>query len=266
MATHAEGVEGFPSILDEMPWRGNFSYRPEYAVDARGRGPGLVDYVATLFVPKRLVDGETEPHRFVVVGTSVEMAIQAVAYKAIGVLRSKVMELDSYPFSHFPIQSPEQGVNSFEVVLGDATLYERRMSELVQAQDRMIHCLTYELEETRYRFNLLQCSVEPMARMGLGNFNVLYGAGDGTPYELAPPSFRYPPVQGIWVDQSSLGRPHASVGLRVRLFVNTPLNLATLLGAEHVNLHHPENPKDTGSPGYHLLDEFPLNFVRASYE
>ncbi|KAJ1295897.1 hypothetical protein BS78_01G258500 [Paspalum vaginatum] len=194
MATCAEGVEGFPFILDEMLWRGNFSFRPEYAVYARGHGPGLVDYVATLFVPKRLVEGVSEPHQYVAVGTSVEMSIQTVAYKAIGVLRSEVMELERYPFSHFPIQSPEQGVNSLEM-----------MSELVQAQDQMIHCLTYELGETRCRFNLLQRSVEPMTRMGLGNFNVLYGVGDGTLHELAPPSFHYPPVQGIWVDQSSLG-------------------------------------------------------------
>ncbi|KAJ1255607.1 hypothetical protein BS78_K182400 [Paspalum vaginatum] len=194
MATCAEGVEGFPFILDEMLWRGNFSFRPEYAVYARGHGPGLVDYVATLFVPKRLVEGVSEPHQYVAVGTSVEMSIQTVAYKAIGVLRSEVMELERYPFSHFPIQSPEQGVNSFEM-----------MSELVQAQDQMIRCLTYELGETRCRFNLLQVSVEPMTRMGLGNFNVLYGVGDGTLHELAPPSFHYPPVQGIWVDQSSLG-------------------------------------------------------------
>ena len=88
------------SILDEMLWRGNFSYRPEYAVYARGRGPGLVDYVATLFVPERLVEGVTGSHRLLAVGTSVEMAIQAVAYKAIGVLWSEVMELDRYPFSH----------------------------------------------------------------------------------------------------------------------------------------------------------------------
>ncbi|KAJ1264963.1 hypothetical protein BS78_08G040900, partial [Paspalum vaginatum] len=200
MATCAEGVEGSPFILDEKLWRGNFSYRPEYEVYARGRELGLVDYVATLFMPKCLVEGVTKPHRFVAVGTSVEVAIQAVAYKAIGVLRLEVMELDHYPFSHFPIQSPEQGVNSFEMVLGDATLYERRMSELVQAQDLMIRCLTYELGETRSRYNRLQHFVEPFVRMGLGNPNVLYGATDRTPYELAPSSFRYPLVQGTWVE------------------------------------------------------------------
>ncbi|KAJ1256642.1 hypothetical protein BS78_K337600 [Paspalum vaginatum] len=205
MATRAEGVEGFPSILDEMLWRGNFSYRPEYAVYARGRGPGLVDYFATLFIPKRLVEGVTEPHRFAAMGTSVEMAIQAVAYKAIGILRSEVMELDRYPFSHFPIHSPEQDVNYFDVVMEDATLYERRMSEMVQAQDRMIRCLTYELGETRRRYNHLQRSMEPLVRMGLGNRNALYGAGDGTPHELAPSSFRYQPIQGVWVDQPFFG-------------------------------------------------------------
>ncbi|WP_284123636.1 hypothetical protein, partial [Klebsiella pneumoniae] len=76
------------------------------------------------------------------------------------------MELDQYLFSHFPVHSSEQGVNSFEMVLGDATLYERRMSELVQAQDRMIRCLTYELGETRSRFLRLQLSVKPLMRMG----------------------------------------------------------------------------------------------------
>ncbi|KAJ1265007.1 hypothetical protein BS78_08G044700 [Paspalum vaginatum] len=239
MATHVDGVEGFPSILDEMLWRGNFSYRPEYAVYAKGHGPGLVDYVATLFVPKRLVEGVTEPHRFVAVGTSVEMAIQAVAYKAIGILGSEVMELDRYPFSHFPIQS-QQG-------------------------DRMIRCLTYELGETRSRYNHLQRSVEPFVRMGLGNLGVLYGVGDGTPHGIAPPSFHYQPVHGVWVEQPSRGHAHASVGLRVRQFANTSCTPTTLLGAKPVNLRHLGNPQDTGSPRHHLLHEFPLNFVRAPY-
>ncbi|KAJ1256996.1 hypothetical protein BS78_K236900 [Paspalum vaginatum] len=264
MATRAEGVEGFPSILDEMLWRGNFSYRPEYAVYATGRGPGLVDYVATLFVPKCLVEGVIEPHHFVAVGTSVDMAIRAMAYKAIGVLWSEVVELDHCPFSHFPIQSPEQGVNSFEMVFGDATLYERWMSKLVQALDRMIRCLTYELGQTRSCYNHLQRSVEPFVRMGLGNL-VLYGAADGTPYELAPPSFHYQPVHGAWVEQTSIGQAHASVGLRVRQFANTPWTPRNLLGAEPINLCHPENPQDMGSLRHHLLHEFPLNFVRAPY-
>ena len=103
-------------------------------------------------------------------------------------------------------------------------------------------------------------------RMGLGSQNVLYGAGDWTPNELAPPSFHYPPVQGVWVEQSPMGRAHASVGLHVRRFANTSHTPTSLLGAKHVHLQHPENPEDTGSPGYHLLDEFPLNFVRSPYE
>jgi hypothetical protein len=37
-------------------WRGNFSFRLEYSAYARGLGPGLVDYFATMFIPMCLVE------------------------------------------------------------------------------------------------------------------------------------------------------------------------------------------------------------------
>jgi hypothetical protein len=76
MVTRVVGVQGFPSILNEMLRRGNFSYLPEYSVYARGLELGLVDYFATMFIPMRLVEGVNHSHNFVSHGTSVGMAIQ----------------------------------------------------------------------------------------------------------------------------------------------------------------------------------------------
>ena len=103
MVTRAEEAEGFPPLLAKMLWRGNFSWRPEHSVFARGLGPGMVDYVATVFIPRRFVEGVTEAHHISAHGTSIEMAIQEVAYKAMAILCQEVMELERYPFTHFPI-------------------------------------------------------------------------------------------------------------------------------------------------------------------
>ena len=87
MVTRAEMAEGFPPLLAEMLWRGNISQRPEYSVYARGLGPSLVDNVATVFIPRRFVEGVMEAHNISAHGTSIEMAIQEVAYKAMAILR-----------------------------------------------------------------------------------------------------------------------------------------------------------------------------------
>ena len=84
MVTRAEEAEGFPPLLAEMLWRGNFSQRSEYSVFARGLGPGMVDYVATVFISRRFVEGVMEAHNISAHGTSIEMAIQEVAYKGYG--------------------------------------------------------------------------------------------------------------------------------------------------------------------------------------
>jgi len=46
--TQAEGMEGFPAILQEMMWCANFSYLPEYFVYARFLGLGLDECMAKL--------------------------------------------------------------------------------------------------------------------------------------------------------------------------------------------------------------------------
>jgi len=123
MVTQAEEAEGFPPLLAEMLWRGNFSRRPEYSVFARGLGPGMVDYVATVFIPRRFVEEVTEAYNISAHETSIEMVIQEVAYKAIAILRQKVIELERQPFTHFPIQEPLQGGRSDRVEMCLHLLY-----------------------------------------------------------------------------------------------------------------------------------------------
>ena len=101
----------------------------------------MVDYVATVFIPRHFVEGVMEAHNISAHGTSIEMAIQEVAYKAMAILCQEVIELERYPFTHFPIQGPLQGVNVFEMGTEGTTLYERRMFELVAAQDRSLRCI-----------------------------------------------------------------------------------------------------------------------------
>ena len=51
MAYHGANIEGFPALLEEVMWRGNFSYRLEYAVYAKGYRHGMVDYMANVRLP-----------------------------------------------------------------------------------------------------------------------------------------------------------------------------------------------------------------------
>ena len=67
-------------------------------------GVCMVDYVATMFIPRCFVEGVTEAHNISAHETSIEMAIQEVAYKAMAILRQEVIELERHPFTHFPIQ------------------------------------------------------------------------------------------------------------------------------------------------------------------
>ena len=144
------------------------------------------------------------------------------------------------------------------------TLYERRMFELVAAQDRSIRCIRAELRETRRRFNELQRAVEPYVRMGQVPHGVLYGPNDYTPHEAAPLELRFSQVQGIYLPQM-LWDKHACLMCCVCRFAPTTLTREIILGGEHAALTHPENPEDTGSPQYHLLDDFPPYFARGPY-
>jgi hypothetical protein len=49
----------------------------------------MVDYTAVMFILMCLVDAETEPHYLFARDTSMELAIQVVAYKAMALLQAK---------------------------------------------------------------------------------------------------------------------------------------------------------------------------------
>lgn len=263
MATRAEHVEGFPAELREMLWRANFSYQPEYAVYAKGRGPGLVDYIATVNIPPRSVYGAAA-HSYEASGTSEEMAIQAVAYRAMCSLRRELPTLSRMPFHYHPIH--EGGlVNNVEYAYEDSPLFEQRISEVVRDLDRFNRCVTQELWETRRRLNRLQRNVEPYVRMGVVPRRVLYGEDPRISHDLVHLHFRFPHVHSERAPPVQPQNVRTSIGLQVPVISRTEATPASLLGPAQP-LTHPMAPEDTGSPGHHLLDFFPEDFARSPYD
>ena len=261
-ATRAEDVTGFPAELREMLWRANFSYQPEYVVLARGIGPGLVDFKASVYIPQRSVYGAA-PHFFQARATSAEMAIQAVAYVAMCSLRSELPILSEMPFHYHPIL--QHGiVNHVEYAQENSPLFEQRVSGLVRSMDHYIRCVTRELWVTRARLNRLQRAIEPSVRMCFVPHSVLYGEDiRSIPYDEVGPDYRFPPVNFIQAPPTET-RARMSVGLRVPIIPQTEATPPSLLGPA-VPLTHPLAPEDTGSPGHHLLVDFPEDFARYPY-
>ena len=107
-------------------------------------------------------------------GTSIDMAIQVVAYHAIAMLREALITLSEPPFQHFPERTKMNGVFKFSMQIAPSTLYEKRMTKLVMCQAHMIRCLEAELWTTRSRFVNLQRRVEPYVRMTIVPSFVLY--------------------------------------------------------------------------------------------
>jgi hypothetical protein len=263
LATRAEDVVGFPALLNEMLWKANYSLRPEYTVYARGLGVGVVDYVATLHLSARMVAG-SESHVFEASGTSVEMAIQEVAYEAMTRLRWEHQELWEDPFTYYPMQAPDDPVCRFATAPVWAPLLERRMVGLVSAYDWAYRSVKWELEETRRRLVRTQWELEPFVRSGKVRRRVVDGWPSETVQEEAPPTHRFPVAGGRRAVAMPMLNP-ISMGLHVRRFPRTSSTRESLLGAP-VHLTHPENPEDDGTPGYHLRRSFEPLFARFPYQ
>ena len=56
MATRGENIEGFLALLNEVMWRANYSYCPEYAVYALGVGHGMINYTYKVCISSHLCD------------------------------------------------------------------------------------------------------------------------------------------------------------------------------------------------------------------
>ncbi|KAL6846789.1 hypothetical protein ACP4OV_024237 [Aristida adscensionis] len=141
METQAEGVEGFPSLLREMMSLANLTSVPEYKVYARGYSNGMVDYTATIDIAEGDVYGA---HRHAL-GTSVEMAIQAVAHAAMAVLRRDFSaELETGPFAYFSIATSVPGVTTVMEPRQGASFSEWVWAKKIAADDQMFHYLRDE--------------------------------------------------------------------------------------------------------------------------
>jgi len=135
-------------------------------VYALGVGHGLINYTCKVHIPSHLCDLGQEFDRLALgKGTSIDMAIQVVAYHAIAMLREALITLSELPFQHFQKRTEMNGVFKFSMQIEPNTLYEKRMMELVMCQAHMIHCLEAKLWTTRSRFVNLQRRVEPYVRM-----------------------------------------------------------------------------------------------------
>ncbi|KAL6846790.1 hypothetical protein ACP4OV_024238 [Aristida adscensionis] len=162
MEAHAEGVDGFPSLLRKMMWDANLTCIPEYRVYARCFSNGMVDYIATVDI----VEPQVYAARFHDLGTSVEMAIQFAAFTAMAGLRRDFAVVLEGPFTYFPIASPQNGVNIVLEPKEGASFFEWYAAKMVAFYDRMIRCVRHETWETRRRIRALQDAMDESMRGG----------------------------------------------------------------------------------------------------
>jgi hypothetical protein len=161
--TQAEGTKGFPALLQEMMWRANFSYEPEYFLYSIEIGHRLVEIHACVLLHSRIMKGPLErSHHFSDVRSSLEGAIQICAYNAITNLRRRYSELNSsYTFAYFPFHV-QYGTNAvlYPHPEHEDDLQSIRMSELTQALDVAFLCYASELNSSRRRLGILMARLE----------------------------------------------------------------------------------------------------------
>jgi hypothetical protein len=228
MATRADETIGFPTILNEMMRRARYAFRPKCAVYARGYGVGLVKYVATLHLGPRMVIGPPPPD-FEAWGTSMEMAIQEVAWSAIIVLRHEHPELWEKPFTYIPVRGLGDPIAHVVTPPNGPFTIERCMAEVVTAYEIENRSLVWELEEARRHLVNLQVQVEPSIRTMTLPRTVPNAWPQNMPQEEAPPSHRCPHVVGVWVQARHVYNP-ISMGLHVRRVRVEPTTRESLLG------------------------------------
>lgn len=176
-------------------------------------------------------------------------------------LRHDLTELSQPPYDHFPQRGFEADINTFAEIQFGEDPQVRQLARLVHIMDQIHRCNLYELTETQRRLREAQEYLRIGVNMNRVPRSVLYGANETSPAAAAPPGFRLPEVTG----------PVPVYGPRrqVRMTAEFPSNRrpdppgghVSLLGSPR-RLFNPLSPLDTGSPGAHLMDEFPVNFNR----
>jgi len=230
--TQGEDIEGYPALLRDMMWRANYTYQPSYYIYRLDQGPGMEEYRAVIHIMPRAVAGSI-PYRFQAHGTSEAMALQEVALVAMSHLRYDLTELSQPPYDHFPVRAHGLEVNTFARIQNGEDPHVRQLARLVHIMDQVHRCTMSELWETRRRLIVAQRSLRHLHGRGLIGRDMLSGINGVSPYASAPPEYRLPEVENHVINEW------------------LPLRLT-----------NSEVPEDTGSPGYHLLDEFPVNFDR----
>ena len=171
---------------------------------ALGVGHGMINYTSKVRIPSHLCDPGQEFDRLAWgKGTSIDMAIQVVAYHAIAMLRESLITLSEPLFQHFQKRTKMNGVFKFSMQIEPSTLYEKRMTELVMCEVHMIRCMEVELWTTHARFVSLQRRVEPYVRMTTVPSTILYypQGDDATVYEVIEYPHRYLEAQGVRIPQ-----------------------------------------------------------------
>ena len=161
------------------------------------------------------------------------MALQEVARIAMSHLRSDLTELSQPPYDHFPIRAHGLEVDTFARIQFGEDPQVRQLARLVHIMNQVHRCTMCELWETRRRLIAAQGVLQHLHGRGRVGRNLLSGIIEVSPSASAPPEYRLPEVE------------HQAINEWL------PLRLTSL-----------QDPEDTGSPGYHLLDEVPVNFDR----
>ena len=135
MATHGENIEAFLALLNEVMWRANYSYSLEYTMYVLGVGHEMINYTCKVRILSHLCDpGQEFDCLAWGKGTSIDMAIQVVAYHAIAMLWETLVTLSELSFQHFLERTEMNRVFKFSMKITPSTLYEKRMMELVICQ------------------------------------------------------------------------------------------------------------------------------------
>ena len=191
--THCERTTGDPQLLRDMVEYLGFRWLPQYRVVEYIRDFDQTYYRATVYI----VDDAAENvvHTAVVVGSSVDLAVQQAAYYCLTVLRSEYYCFNNSPYRYVPCGAiTDRGVH-FSVYTSANN--ERNASLMATAQfahnrDSAAEALAQELYTVRDQLYRTQCLLSTYTRQFVGDdqytgfqLGPLYRQPDAGGYTLA---------------------------------------------------------------------------------